>query len=234
LNSTGNSIAIITARGGSKRIPRKNIRLFRGKPIIAYSIEAALKSKLFTAVIVSTDDKEIASIARIHGAEVPFLRDAATADDHSGTADVLLEVIPKLQNRGLEFRYICCMYPTAPFITPEGLTLAYDLMIKNNYHSVFPVCRFGYPIQRALTISADQKIEMIWPENIDMRSQDLKPSYHDAGQFYWMVAKEFMKEKKIFGSNSGAVIIDELHSQDIDTEADWKLAELKHSFLFES
>jgi pseudaminic acid cytidylyltransferase len=231
LAEAGN-IAIITARGGSKRIPRKNIRLFRGKPVMVYAIEAAIKSGLFSNIIVSTDDEEIASVARIHGAEIPFMRSVATSGDHAGTADVLLEVIPALTNAGYRFSKVCCIYPTAPFITGTILREGLQLLEDGNFDSVFPVCAFSYPVQRALQMNSDKKIEMIWPENLEKRSQDLPATYHDAGQFYWIRVDEFLRSKKIFSSNSGALALEELQVQDIDTETDWKLAELKHELLF--
>jgi N-acylneuraminate cytidylyltransferase len=226
------NIAIITARGGSKRIPRKNIKLFRGKPIIAYSIETALKTGLFEMVMVSTDDEEIANISKQYGAQVPFLRSNATSDDHSPTADVLAEVIARFQENGQNFNYACGIYPTAPLISNENLVKGYELLNTNNYTSVFPVCSFSYPIFRALQFQPNRNIEMIWSENLNKRSQDLPVAYHDAGQFYWVDIRSFMKEKKLFTPNSGAIVLDELSVQDIDNETDWKIAELKHSLLY--
>jgi pseudaminic acid cytidylyltransferase len=226
------NVAVITARGGSKRIPRKNIRIFRGKPIIAYSIEAALKSGLFDLVMVSTDDEEIAEISRKYGAECPFYRSTANSDDFSGTADVMLEVLLKLEAMGRDFETACCLYPTAPFITSDLLEAGYKLLISNKYDTVFPVCPFSYPIYRGLKLNENKKIEMIWPENLNKRSQDLPSAYHDAGQFYWMKNRVFLKSKNIFTSNSGSLILNELQVQDIDSENDWKIAELKHSLLF--
>ncbi|MCD6067570.1 MAG: CMP-N-acetylneuraminic acid synthetase [Bacteroidetes bacterium] len=225
-------LAIITARGGSKRIPRKNIKLFRGKPIIAYSIETAVKSGLFDYVMVSTDDDEIATIAVQYGAEVPFKRSPQTADDFSGTAEVLTEVIEELKRTGRSFEYACAIYPTAPFISAEKLEEAFELLKEKNYNSVFPVCAFSFPVQRSLELDDHNKIEMRWPENALKRSQDLPPSYHDAGQFYWLNTAQFGQEKKLYTSNSGAIVLNELEVQDIDNETDWKIAELKHSLLF--
>lgn len=225
------NVAIITARGGSKRIPRKNIKLFRGKPMIAYSIETALNSGLFDMVMVSTDDKEIAKISKQFGAEVPFIRSKQTADDFTGTADVMIEVLNDLQKIGKQFDNACCIYPTAPFITKQTIEESYKLLIDKKFDSVFPVCAFSYPIQRALQIN-DSKTSMVWEENINKRSQDLPARYHDAGQFYWTNIQEFLKAKKLFTTNSGSIILDELQVQDIDNETDWKLAELKHSLLF--
>ena len=221
------SVAIITARGGSKRIPRKNIKDFLGKPIIAYSIEAALTSKLFDSVLVSTDDVEIAEVAKKYGAEVPFYRSAENANDFAGTAEVIEEVLLKLKKMGKEYTYACCLYPTAPFINTKTLTEAYTLLKENKYTSVYPVCAFSYPIQRSLQFNGN-KIEMIHPANLQKRSQDLPKAYHDAGQFYWLETESFLKDKKIYTDNSGAIILDELQVQDIDNETDWKLAEMKY------
>lgn len=225
------SVAIITARGGSKRIPAKNIKIFRGKPIIAYSIETALSSGLFDYVMVSTDDVMIAEVAKKFGAEVPFMRSKKNANDYSSTADVLEEVLVDLNKLGKSFEFFCCIYPTAPFITENTLRESFDLMVNKKFDSVFPVCKFSFPIQRALQIK-DSKTSLVWPENLNRRSQDLEPRYHDAGQFYWMRSDVFMNEKKVFTTNSGSVILDELQVQDIDNESDWKIAELKHALVF--
>ena len=224
------NVAIITARGGSKRIPRKNIKDFLGKPIIAYSIETALSSGLFNYVMVSTDDDEIAEVAKRYGAEVPFIRSKHTSDDFTGTADVILEVVNDLQKTGMQFDNACCLYPTAPFISKQVLTDAYQLFIDNKFDSVFPVCPFSYPIQRALEINHSKTI-MVWPENLNKRSQDLQPRYHDAGQFYWLNVKAFLQEKKLFTENTGSIILSELQVQDIDSETDWRIAEMKYSLL---
>jgi pseudaminic acid cytidylyltransferase len=224
------TIAIIPARGGSKRIPRKNIRHFMDKPIIAYSIEAALKSGLFDEVIVSTDDDEIAEVAGKYGASVPFIRSPETADDFASTADVLLEVLDEYKRKKIMFDYGCCIYPTAPFITAEKLKAAFELMLKYKYSSVFPVVRFSYPIQRALRMQ-NGKASMFHLENLNKRSQDLEPFFHDAGQFYWFNIIDFISEKKLFTDNSGAIIIDETEAQDIDHETDWLLAELKYQMI---
>lgn len=222
------NVAIITARGGSKRIPRKNIKLFRGKPIIAYSIETALHSGLFDYVMVSTDDDEIADVSKKYGAQIPFIRSRENSNDFAGTADVLIEVLNELKANGKDFENACCIYPTAPFITKKTLEESYKLLIEKKFDSVFPVCPFSYPIQRALEIN-DAKIGMVWPENLNKRSQDLPPRYHDAGQFYWMNIQTFLREKKIFTNNAGSIVLNELQVQDIDNETDWKIAELKYS-----
>lgn len=225
------NVAIITARGGSKRIPKKNIKMFRGKPVIAYSIEIALKSNLFDYVMVSTDNNEIADIAKSFGADVPFIRSKQTSDDFAGTADVIVEVLNDLKNTRNRFENACCIYPTAPFISSNSLANSYKVLIENKFDTVFPVCAFPSPIQRALEIN-NSKTSMVYPENMNKRSQDLVPRYHDAGQFYWMNVEAFLKEKKIFTNNTGSIILDEMEVQDIDNETDWKLAELKHSLLF--
>lgn len=224
------NVAIITARGGSKRIPRKNIKDFLGKPIIAYSIETALNSDLFDYVMVSTDDDDIAEVAKKYGAQVPFLRSKQTSDDFTGTADVVIEVLHDLKKIGKEFINACCIYPTAPFISKQTLNDSYSLLVTEKFDSVFPVCAFSYPIQRALEIN-DSKTTMVWKENLTKRSQDLAPRYHDAGQFYWLNIQSFLNAKKLFTQNTGSIILDELKVQDIDNETDWKLAELKYNLL---
>jgi pseudaminic acid cytidylyltransferase len=221
------NLCIITARGGSKRIPRKNIKDFLGKPIIAYSIETALKSNLFDYVMVSTDDDEIAEVSKKYGAYVPFKRSKANSDDFTGTADVILEVLSDLKEIQKQFDYACCIYPTAPFITIEKIEESYQLLIDKQFDSVFPICKFSYPIQRALQIK-NSKTSMIWPENLNKRSQDLPQTYFDAGQFYWLKVEKFIEHKKVFTQNTGSIILDELEVQDIDNDSDWKLAELKY------
>jgi len=225
------NVAIITARGGSKRIPRKNIKMFRGKPIIAYSIETALSSGLFDYVMVSTDDQEIAEVAKNYGAIVPFTRSPETANDYAGTSEVILEVLNDLKSLGKQFDLACCIYPTAPFITKQTLEESLNILIEKKFDTVFPVCPFSYPIQRALEIT-NSKTSMLWPENIGKRSQDLSPRYYDAGQFYWMNVEAFQTHKKLFTENTGSIILSELQVQDIDHETDWKIAELKHILLF--
>ena len=190
------ALAIITARGGSKRIPRKNIKEFCNKPIIAYSIEAALQSGCFSTVMCSTDDEEIAAIAKQYGAEVPFYRSPETSNDYATTADVLKEVIAEYEKRGITFDYFCCLYPTAPFVSPEKIRYGYDMMIEKNANGAMPVVQFSYPIQRALKID-DNKISMIQPEHLKSRSQDLMKTYHDAGQYYWYKVDAFRNEQNI-------------------------------------
>lgn len=224
------NLAIIPARGGSQRIPRKNIKDFLGKPIIAYSIETAIKSNLFDEIMVSTDDVEIAEVAKKFGAKIPFYRSAKNSDNFATTADAINEVLDEYKKLNIEFENFCCLYSTAPFVTSQRLVDAYNLMIQKYYDSVFPVNKFGYPIQRALKIE-NERISMIWEENYNKRSQDLIPAYHDAGQFYWMNTNKFIEQKKVFTANSGAIILSDLEVQDIDNETDWKLAELKYRLI---
>ncbi len=223
-------IAIIPARGGSKRIPRKNIKPFLGKPIIAYSIEAAIHSKLFDEVMVSTDDPEIAGIAGKYGAKIPFLRSEAASGDHATTADALLEVLAGYEKMGNHFEHACCIYPTAVFVTADKLKEAFALLVQKNYLSVFPVLPFSYPIWRSLK-NEEGKLSMNYPEYLHARSQDLPVAYHDAGQFYFFKTDVLFREKTLFTSHSGGIIIDELEGQDIDNETDWQLAELKYQLL---
>jgi N-acylneuraminate cytidylyltransferase len=224
-------LAIIPARGGSKRIPRKNIKNFLGKPIIAYSIQAALESGLFDEVMVSTDDEEIAEIAIKYGAKVPFMRSVQSANDYATTFDVIEEVLVEYEKLGMCFNFSCCIYACAPFVNAEKLTASFNELQKNNFDSVFPVMPFGFPIQRALKIGSDNKTTFFYPEFSLSRSQDLELSYHDAGQFYWMNTQKCLKTKKILTDNSGSIIISEMEGQDIDNEVDWKLAEIKYELL---
>lgn len=220
------SIAIITARGGSKRIPKKNIRDFLGKPIIAYSIEAALKSGVFDEVMVSTDSEEIADIAKKYGAKVPFFRSEATSNDFATTTDVILEVIDEYEKRGEVFDYGVCIYPTAPFVTGEKLKCAFDKLIESKAETLIPVVAFSYPPKRALVIKEDRLV-FEYPEFMDSRSQDLEKEYHDVGQFYCFNINAFKKNKKLMTGDIIPYIVDETEVQDIDNESDWKIAELK-------
>lgn len=226
------NLAIIPARGGSKRIPKKNIKYFLGKPILAYSIEAALESELFNEVMVSTDDAEIAKVAIEYGAKVPFLRTEANANDYAVLADVVTEVLGRYENNNIEFDNVCCILPTAPFVTNKKIESAYSKLIEGEFDSVFPVIEFSFPIQRSLKIEKN-KVSMVWKEHLNARSQDLKSRYHDSGQFYWLKSISFEKERKLFTSNSGAIVISELQAQDIDTETDWKLAEIKYKLMLD-
>lgn len=224
------TVAIITARGGSKRIPRKNIRDFCGKPIIAYSIEAAVASGIFDTVMVSTDDAEIAEIARKFGAEVPFMRSAETANDYAATNDVVMEVLNTYAKHGDCFDVACCIYPTAPLLTADKLRGAVELLQEKNADSVIPVVRFGFPPQRSV-IMEDGMLQFKWPEYMFSRSQDLQPFYHDAGQFYCLRVESFLKENKLVMSKTAPLELSELEVQDIDNETDWKIAELKYQML---
>lgn len=223
-------VAIITARGGSKRIYKKNIKEFCGKPIIAYSIQAALESEIFDEVMVSTDDKEIAEVAQKYGAKVPFFRSPKTSDDYATTKDVLLEVVDTYKKMGKEFEYMCCIYPTAPFITSDKLRQAFDALIINNGEQTMTVVQYSFPPQRCNIINGDGVLEYKFPENRLRRSQDLQAWYHDAGQFYFYDVQKFIKvdgmcEKII------PVVVSELEVQDIDNEIDWQIAEMKYRVM---
>ena len=220
------NVAIITARGGSKRIPRKNLRPFLGKPIIAYSIAAAIESGLFDEIMVSTDDAEIAEVARRFGASVPFMRSPETSDDHATTADVLLEVISRYAEQGVEPEFACCLYPTAPFVTAEMLRRALDRLRSTGADAVLPIARFGFPIWRSFRMEGD-RVFYNWPEHAPVRSQDLPPAYQDAGQFYFFRPAVLLVTGKLITENTVGIEIPETEVQDIDTEADWELAELK-------
>ncbi len=224
------SVAIITARGGSKRIPRKNIKEFLGRPIIEYSIKAAIDSGIFDEVMVSTDDEEIANIAKQAGANVPFMRSADTANDYATTTDVIGEVLKQYKEVDVEFEYACCIYPTAPFVTAKCLKESMTILSEKNADSVIPVVRFGFPPQRGLIINED-KLMFKWPEYTFSRSQDLEPFYHDAGQFYCLKVKSFEEQKSLFMKNTCSYVRDEMEVQDIDNMSDWKLAELKYRML---
>jgi len=220
------NLAIIPARGGSKRIPRKNVKLFLGKPIIAYSIEVAIESGLFDEVIVSTDDQEIAQISRKYGAKVPFMRSEENSNDFAILNDVLTEVLEEYSKREIVFDNVCIILATAPLITIRSLKESYDLMHNKGFDSVRPVVKFSYPIQRAFKMDATGKVEMMHPQNYSMRSQDLEPAYHDSGQFYWI-----NQGKDLLDPNKGAFVISEMLVQDIDDTDDWALAELKYRHL---
>ena len=226
-------LAIITARGGSKRIPHKNIKDFLGKPIIEYSIKTALNTGIYDEVMVSTDDEKIAEIAVNAGANVPFYRSEKTANDFAATADVILEVIEEYEKLGEKFDIITCIYPTAPLISIDRLIESMDLLMSNKYETVMPVVQFSFPPQRSLIVK-DNKLVAKHPEFMPMRSQDLEPFYHDCGQFYTFLTKEFIKQKTIIMKNTFPIILSELEVQDIDNMEDWKIAELKYKILRES
>lgn len=223
-------IAIITARGGSKRIPRKNIREFLGKPILTYSVQAALESRAFDRVMVSTDDEEIAAVAKQYGAEVPFYRGGETSGDFATTNDVLLEVLQEYEKRGETFDMGCCIYPTAPFVTGEKLLDAMERFSQSDADALIPVIEFSYPPQRALVIEKERLV-FEYPQYLDTRSQDLVPHYHDAGQFYLFRVPAFRKNRRLMVGNVLPYIVSELEVQDIDNETDWEIAELKYQFM---
>jgi pseudaminic acid cytidylyltransferase len=224
-----NSVAIITARGGSKRIPRKNIRLFAGKPIIQYSIEAAQESSCFDEIMVSTDDFEIAELALSLGASVPFMRSSKTSDDFSTTADVLDEVLLKYKSIGKEFAYFCCLYPTTPLISTIHLRSAYEKLVDTGADSVIPVVKYTSSIFRSFNM-LDGHLKMNWPENLNKRSQDLQDCFYDSGQFYFVNANFFNRAKKIFGDFTIPLELSFLEAQDIDSYSDWEIAEFKYEF----
>ena len=223
-------LAIITARGGSKRIPRKNIKPFLGKPILAYSIEAAVASGLFDEVMVSTEDEEIAEIAKQYGAKVPFYRSEKTAGDFATTNDVLLEVIDEYEKRGQFFDVACCIYPTAPFVTAEKIKDAMNQLEASDADTLIPVVQFSYPPQRAMVIR-NQKLEFKYLEYIDSRSQDLEKEYHDVGQFYCFKVPAYKENKKLMLGSILPYVVDEMEVQDIDNESDWKIAEIKYQAM---
>jgi pseudaminic acid cytidylyltransferase len=224
-------VAIIPARGGSKRIPRKNIKDFCGKPMIAWSIETAINSGCFDRVIVSTDDEEIAKIALSFGAEIPFLRPAALADDHAGTIPVIAHAVEWLNNNGHVVDVACCIYATSPFILSEDLTQGLKSLESADVGYVFSVTSFPFPIQRAIRIRSDLRIEMFQSENLNVRSQDLEETWHDAGQFYWGRAQFWLENKPIFATHSMPIILPRYRVQDIDTLEDWTRAEYMFRIL---
>ena len=225
-----NAIAIITARGGSKRIPGKNKKAFLGKPIICYSIEAALASGLFEEVMVSTDDEEIAAIARETGAAVPFMRSEATANDYATTDDVLMEVLEEYEKRGKTFEYMACIYPTAPFVTAEKLKSAMQILIDNKASGVMPVVSFSFPPQRGMAVR-NGRLEYCYPENAMKRSQDLETMYHDCGQFYCYQVEKYRACRGNLEDGYVPVIMLETEVQDIDNISDWELAEIKYKMM---
>ncbi|GAA4882700.1 pseudaminic acid cytidylyltransferase [Flaviramulus aquimarinus] len=225
------NLLIIPARGGSKRIPRKNIKNFLGRPIIAYSIEAAIASNLFDEIMVSTDDEEIAETAIKNGANVPFLRSAKNSNDYATTFDVVEEVVSKYKSLNKTFDFTCCLYACAPFVTANRLIESFQLLQQYNFDSVLPLMPFGFPIQRALKRLENNKVDFFNPEFSLTRSQDLEQSFQDAGQFYWMNTIECLKKKAILTDNTGSIVISEMEGQDIDTHIDWKLAELKYELI---
>lgn len=224
-------LCVIPARGGSKRIPRKNIRLFAGRPIIAWSIQAALETGLFDRVMVSTDDQEIAEVARAHGAEIPFLRPRELADDHTGTNAVTQQAIRWHGEQGISVEYACCLYATAPFVQAGDLCEGHDRLVGSGKSFVFSVTSFPFPIQRALRLNLRGEVEAMYPEYRATRSQDLEPAWHDAGQFYWGRAEAFLNDEILFSPASLPLILPRHRVQDIDSEEDWLRAELMFAAL---
>lgn len=227
-----NCIAIIQARGGSKRIPRKNIKNFLGSPIIKYSIDAALQAGCFDEVMVSTEDHEIAEIALSLGAKVPFMRSQEASSDYAITDDVMNEVLNKYMEIGKKFTYGCGLYPTAPFVTAEKLRSAYNKLVESGAETLVPVVRFGFPILRSFKIE-DALVKMNWPEYYSKRSQDLPPAFHDCGQFHFFRVDSYLKNRKMYTDFTVAFEMPESEVQDIDNEEDWKIAELKYRLLHE-
>lgn len=224
------TIAIITARGGSKRIPRKNIKEFMGKPMLAYAIDAAKRAGIFDEVMVSTDSGEIAEIARSSGASVPFMRSEKTSNDFATTYDVLKEVLEEYRKSGKEFDNLCCIYPCVPFLKPDSLASAFDLMVARKANSIMPVCRYPAPVEWAMRMENG----ILAADDIEkqmLRSQDLKPAFFDAGMFYFYKTDAFLKERTTLLPGTLGYVIDEAECQDIDTPDDWKMAELKYKVL---
>ena len=221
------SIAIITARGGSKRIPKKNIKPFLGEPIISYGIKAALDSDIFDEVMVSTDSEEIAEVARHCGAIVPFLRSKENSSDFATTAEVLAEVLQNYKRLGKTFDTMACIYPAAPFVTSDKLKTAFDMLLESDADSVLPVVQYSYPPQRSVVIH-EGVVSFQQPEYTLTRSQDLEPIYHDCGQFYVFQVKAFEKYQSLVMPKTIPYIMPEEQVQDIDNASDWKIAELKY------
>lgn len=226
-------IAVIPARGGSKRIPRKNIKDFCGKPIIAYSIQVALDSRLFDRIIVSTDDEEIASVARSFGAETPFMRPPELSDDHVGTASVIRHAISWVNKNDGPVDIACCIYATAPFVKASFLRQGYERLRASGKEFAFSVTSFPFPIQRSVRIRPDGALDAMYPECVPLRSQDLDEAFHDAGQFYWGKSQAFLDDVTIFSAASVPIVLPRYLVQDIDTLEDWKRAELMFKVLQE-
>lgn len=224
-------LAVIPARGGSKRVPRKNIRLFQGKPMIGWSIEAAVASNCFDRIIVSTDDEEIAAVARGFGAEVPFVRPAALSNDTAGTIPVVAHAIESLEEQGWQATAVCCLYATAPFVRPEDLRLGLEQLQGGRANYAFSVTSYPFPVQRAIRITDAGRVEMLQPEHFHTRSQDLEEVFHDAGQFYWGTAEAWRMGLPIFSAGAVPVVLARYRVQDIDTIEDWERAELMFAAL---
>lgn len=224
-------LAIIPARGGSKRIPRKNIKPFCGKPMIAWSIEAALQSGCFDRIIVSTDDDEIAEVARAHGADVPFMRPLELSDDYTGTIPVIAHAIGWMNRNAGPVDFACCLYATAPFVQAEDLRRGFDLLHRSGADYAFSVTRYPFPIQRAIRITTDRRVEMFNPGYFNARSQDLEEAFHDAGQFYWGRAAAWLAGKPLFSHDAAPVPLPRHRVQDIDTAEDWERAQLMFAVM---
>ncbi len=222
------NIAIITARGGSKRIPRKNIKDFEGRPMISYAIEAALKSQIFDDVMVSTEDSEIAEVAKRYGASVPFMRSEKTADDFATTFDVLDEVVTEYKKRGVEIGEFCCIYPCVPFLTPEVLKDAYEVF--KGHDALCPVCKFSVPIEHSYKIENGLLVHQN-PKAMKMRTQDLEPKYFDVGMFYFCKTEKMYENNSLAPKDTVPYIIDESLCRDIDNPEDWKIAEMQYRIL---
>ena len=224
-------LAIITARGGSKRIPKKNIKKFCGMPIIAYVIKTALKSEIFNEVMVSTDSQEIADIACKYGATVPFMRSKKNSDDFATTEDVVIEVVNEYHKLGKEYDIVCCLYPTAPFITTDIIKKSVNIMEKKMPTVVIPLVQFSYPPQRCFVIDEQGYAKFKHPEFVKTRSQDLEKEYHDAGQFYVYNVKKLFEKNGVIEDDFIPIILPEMNVQDIDTLADWEMAEIKYKLM---
>lgn len=227
-------LAVIPARGGSKRIPRKNIKPFGGLPMIAWSIRAAIQSQCFDRIIVSTDDPEIALVAQAHGAEVPFVRPHELSDDYTGTIPVIAHSIQWQNAHGEAASQVCCIYATAPFIQASDLNSGLTLLNSTDADYAFSVAAYRFPIQRAIRIKENLRVEMFESENFNIRSQDLEEAWHDAGQFYWGRAEAWLLGKPIFGLNSAPVVLPSHRVQDIDTPEDWERAEWMFKALIQA
>ena len=226
------NVCIIPARGGSKRIPKKNSREFCGKPMISYSIEAAKETQLFDQIIVSTDSLEIAEVAKKYGAEVPFIRPATLSDDHATSDQVIIHALEWMQEQQIFPEYACCIYATAPFVQPDFIKKGLDILKTKNASTAFSVTSFPFPIFRGMKINNEGALEMFWPEHRLTRSQDLPEAYHDAGQFYWMNVEKYLQIKEMYNNDAQPVILPRHLVQDIDTEEDWIRAELMYKALW--
>lgn len=224
-----NTLAIIPARGGSKRIPHKNIRKFIDKPIIQFSIDTAYSSALFDEIMVSTDDIEIANLSEALGAKIPFYRSTKASSDKATLAEVIIDVIEAYEKKGISFKYICCILATAPFLTTSRLKEGFEKLIKDGFDSVVPFVQYPVPIQQAFKINQGTgKVEMFFDNQYGIRTQDFTPSFYDAGMFYWMKPESVREKKRISCNNTGAIVLSELEAHDIDNEDDWQMAEIKY------